>query len=130
MSNPFIEFWYVPSHSDPSKTYKVSRRQNGDYACSCPHWKFRHPTDGCKHIKGVMLGGAVAIQVQNPAIIKILGALGLICEEIDSGVRTPPDFDGLWKTARGVKPSLTPVEWGRLEGELVATEGFWRKKYG
>ena len=45
--------WWVTSHSDPSKQYKVSLRHDGTYECSCSHWKYRRPQGGCKHIKEV-----------------------------------------------------------------------------
>lgn len=132
MSNPFVSFWLIQSHSDPTKTYKVAQRADGTYACDCPHWKFRHPVGGCKHIHDVVAGGGEAIQVQNPDMVKLLAQLGVMCEGIDDGTirHNPPNFDDLWNTARAIRSDLTGVEWGRLEGELLATENFWRTKYG
>jgi len=36
--------WYVSS-------YTVSMDENGNFGCSCPHWKFRR--EECKHIREV-----------------------------------------------------------------------------
>ncbi len=33
-------------------SYTVTRR-NGQWACSCPAWKFRSPRKDCKHIQAV-----------------------------------------------------------------------------
>jgi len=129
-NNPYVKFWYVRSHSDPNKNYKVSQRQDGTYACSCPHWLYRRsqiPDGECKHIKEVKLGGAIAVLVQNPIMVKILSTLSAICEAIEAKVSAIADFDGIWKEANDQKPFLTPVEWTQLEGEILATENFWRE---
>jgi len=124
MSNAYVKFWYVQSHSDPNKQYKVSQRADGTYACSCPHWIYRHVQ--CKHILQVIAGGVAAILVQNPFLVKMLSRLGGWCERIDKGEKVNADFDGIWKEANDQRPFLTPAEWGQLEGEIIATETFWR----
>lgn len=55
MTRGYTAQWYVSSHSDPSKQYKVSLKSDGSYSCSCSHWKFRRPAGGCKHIKEVQM---------------------------------------------------------------------------
>lgn len=54
-TSAYVSQWWVTSHSDPSKEYKVSLRHDGTYECSCSHWKFRRPQGGCKHIKEVQV---------------------------------------------------------------------------
>ena len=45
----------VASFTHPEKaTYVVSQKHDGGWECSCPHWKFRHPVDGCKHIQALL----------------------------------------------------------------------------
>lgn len=125
--NPYVEFWYVASFSDPNKTYKVSKKADGTYACSCPHWLYRRPPDGCKHIQYVLTGAVVAVQVQNTFMVKMLGTLSEWCERIDAGEHFTPDFDDLWRETKEQQAFLTPVEYSQLEGELLATENFWRR---
>jgi len=49
-TNPIIEHWEVTSTTDESKSYTVSKRQDGTYSCDCPHWKFhKAPKPVCKH---------------------------------------------------------------------------------
>lgn len=59
MANKYTQFWFIQSHSDPELYYKVSRRVQGDYACSCKHWIFRNYGQfdfRCKHIDDVVAG--------------------------------------------------------------------------
>jgi hypothetical protein len=49
MSRRILNQWENPSHSDPSKTYKVTLYEDGSYACSCPQWVYRRKE--CKHIQ-------------------------------------------------------------------------------
>jgi len=49
MSRRILNQWDIPSHSGPSKTYKVTLYEDGTYACSCPHWIYRRKE--CKHIQ-------------------------------------------------------------------------------
>lgn len=49
LNRSYVEQWQIPSHSDPTKTYTVSLTDQGEYQCSCPHWKFRRQE--CKHIR-------------------------------------------------------------------------------
>lgn len=43
----WIKKWDVPS-SDGKRTYVVAIKENGEYGCSCPAWKFHRRN--CKHI--------------------------------------------------------------------------------
>lgn len=52
MANSYVRSWNIRSFTDPDKVYKVSQRQNGDYACSCPAWIYRRKL--CKHIEAVI----------------------------------------------------------------------------
>jgi hypothetical protein len=43
--------------SDGRKFWKVSKQRSGKtvlYGCDCPNFIYRHPVDGCKHIKAAM----------------------------------------------------------------------------
>lgn len=52
MKQKYLKQWSYPSKSDPSKTYIVSLKQDGEYICSCwPYLKTRKP---CKHILEAM----------------------------------------------------------------------------
>jgi hypothetical protein len=52
--NPFVCHWDIESLTDASKSYSVSKRLDGSFACSCPAWKFhRAPKVDCKHIRFV-----------------------------------------------------------------------------
>ena len=43
----------IPVDSETSDaTYVVGISDEGEYGCSCPHWKFRRQE--CKHIRSVM----------------------------------------------------------------------------
>ena len=33
--------------------YVVSQRAKGNWACSCPGWKFQSPRRDCKHIRNI-----------------------------------------------------------------------------
>ncbi|MGB9022381.1 MAG: SWIM zinc finger family protein [Candidatus Bathyarchaeia archaeon] len=48
--------WEVPSFSDPSKAYTVSKTVSGDYQCSCPRWTKSklYRRQQCKHIDTVL----------------------------------------------------------------------------
>ena len=50
----FVHQWWVPSETDPSKTYKVSIDDQGNWLCSCPRFKFEKKPIAqktpCKHI--------------------------------------------------------------------------------
>ena len=53
-SRGYIEAWDVESLTECGKTYVVSKRTTGSYACSCPAWKFaRAPKPDCKHIRAL-----------------------------------------------------------------------------
>ena len=43
--------WSMRSSSDPTKSYKVSLKSDGEYECSCPGWIYRH--QDCKHIRQI-----------------------------------------------------------------------------
>ena len=47
--NPIILRVEVDGSS--GKKYIVAQRANGNWSCGCPHWKFRRPVGGCKHIR-------------------------------------------------------------------------------
>lgn len=51
----WLRQWNVPS-SKGDKDYTVSVGINNNWACSCPHWKYRcnGTSDVCKHIEAVM----------------------------------------------------------------------------
>ena len=44
----YVQKWRVPSRSDPSKVYTVSKTADGKYECSCPQWIYRRKE--CYHI--------------------------------------------------------------------------------
>ena len=47
---------YVPSSSDPSKSYEVRLGGDGNVYCTCPNWKFQKlpPKERtCKHMKAL-----------------------------------------------------------------------------
>ncbi len=48
--NQWIQSFEVPSSSGRG-TYRVSQDRNGQFGCSCPHWKYRHQP--CKHIETI-----------------------------------------------------------------------------
>ncbi len=43
-----VKEWKIPSSSDKSKVYIVTRRGDGSFACTCPHFVYRKKV--CKHI--------------------------------------------------------------------------------
>jgi len=43
-----VNQWDIPSSSDPSKVYTVTKKANGNFECTCPQFKFRRKI--CKHI--------------------------------------------------------------------------------
>ena len=53
----YVHQWWVRSETDPTKEYKVSIDENGNYLCSCPAFKFRRgpiaSKKPCKHILAV-----------------------------------------------------------------------------
>jgi SWIM zinc finger len=54
-TNPIVQQWEVTSTTDTSKDYIVSKRKDGAYSCSCPHWKFhKAPKPVCKHIAALL----------------------------------------------------------------------------
>jgi predicted nucleic acid-binding Zn finger protein len=44
----WVECYLVPSQSDPNRSYVVSKKRDGTWACSCPRWIFKR--EDCKHI--------------------------------------------------------------------------------
>jgi len=57
--NPrYVAQWWVPSKTDPSKRYKVSKDKKGIWQCSCPSWIYQHVPFSqkvpCKHIKELL----------------------------------------------------------------------------
>jgi hypothetical protein len=62
----WVQYWDIGSHSDPSKTYKVSLKRDGTYACDCGAWKFHpKPKVDCKHIDEVK---SSQLDVAQPAL--------------------------------------------------------------
>jgi len=53
----FEHQWWVPSATDPSKEYKVSEDEQGNWLCSCPAFIFQKRPIAekrpCKHIQKV-----------------------------------------------------------------------------
>jgi hypothetical protein len=50
----WAEHWEVESHSNPSIAYIVSKKSDGTWGCSCPHWTHHVPRPVCKHIREVL----------------------------------------------------------------------------
>lgn len=56
MANPYVNSWIVEGTSvdkvsGERKKYKVSVRQNGNWACDCPTWKWQKGVkNDCQHI--------------------------------------------------------------------------------
>jgi len=72
----WVERWSVPSKSNPNQVYIVARNAHGEFACSCPVWKFRRQT--CKHIQ----------QVQNQLARPVLGR-AFLTEDAPVEIRPP-----------------------------------------
>ncbi len=51
---------YLVLNSEQTKIYVVTRK-NGQWACSCPAWKFHTPRADCKHIHAVQAGPTPAL---------------------------------------------------------------------
>lgn len=53
----YVHQWWVPSETDPSKEYKVSQDDQGNWLCNCPRFKFQKKPIAektpCKHILSV-----------------------------------------------------------------------------
>ena len=69
----WVQRWEVPSDSRPDTSYVVAMDANGNYACSCPRWKFHRadlPNQECKHIEYVKygMGTTPIIPTQRPVI--------------------------------------------------------------
>ncbi len=62
----WIEKWQVPSSSDPSKTYTVSKNEEGGYGCSCPAWT--RARRECRHIRDVLAGRVTSRAERVPVI--------------------------------------------------------------
>lgn len=45
----YVQQWNISSFTEPSKQYKVSLDEDGNFSCSCPHHVYRKAE--CKHIK-------------------------------------------------------------------------------
>ena len=60
--------WSVRSSSDPTKSYKVSLKSDGEYECSCPAWIYkRGEKRDCKHIQQIKSSPAGAVMKPSPA---------------------------------------------------------------
>jgi len=53
----WIKRWQVQGSAE--KPYTVAIDKDGNYGCSCPHWKFRRAE--CHHIKQVKMGGGSTV---------------------------------------------------------------------
>ena len=47
----WIRKWRIESYNRPGIVYVVAKTEDGEWGCSCPHWKFRRIE--CKHIRQV-----------------------------------------------------------------------------
>jgi hypothetical protein len=56
----WVEHWEVESYSNPNKAYIVSRKADGTWGCSCPHWTRHMPRPVCKHIREVLQADGVS----------------------------------------------------------------------
>jgi hypothetical protein len=50
-----MERRYLVLNGEQTKTYTVTRK-HGQWACSCPAWKFHNPRAHCKHIHAIQAG--------------------------------------------------------------------------
>ena len=60
--NPII--LRVDVEGSGGKKYIVSQRADGNWACSCPGWKFCSPRRDCKHIRATKAVNKVIWQVK------------------------------------------------------------------
>lgn len=65
----FTQAFVVPSTSVHKATHLVAQNRTGEWVCSCPHFVFRAPAQGCKHIARVL-----AWQAKNPPVVLQLPA--------------------------------------------------------
>lgn len=84
----WVEKWTVPSSSDPSKTYTVSRSEEGSFGCSCPAWT--RARRECRHIKDV-LAGRVSGGTREP----VIDMSELLTVEEPVGLPDAPDLSDL-----------------------------------
>lgn len=96
--------WEVPSFSDSSKAYTVSKTVSGDYQCSCPRWTKSklYRRQQCKHIDAVLSHLPPSPPPQNKRQPRAPKAPAL--------VRVTPES------------AVDPTETGRLFGKLFADE--------
>lgn len=69
----FIEVYVVESESIYKARYTVALSDEGKWSCSCPHWVFRRPEEGCKHIERVVIWKRLNPQIVvpiNPNLVK------------------------------------------------------------
>lgn len=52
----YVEFWDVESASNPERAHRVSRCDDGSFACSCVQWTRHVPRRNCRHIWDVLAG--------------------------------------------------------------------------
>jgi hypothetical protein len=97
--------WEVPSFSDPSKAYIVSKTVSGDYQCSCPRWtkSKMYRRQQCKHIDAVLSHLPPSPPPQNKRQPRAPRAP-------KAPVRVTPES------------AVDPTETGRLFGKLFADE--------
>ncbi len=58
MTKSYTKVASFPSSSNPSKTYTVSKDEEGALSCDCPAWKFKKGEGSrtCKHVQAVEQG--------------------------------------------------------------------------
>jgi len=56
-------------NAEATKVYTVTCK-NGQWACSCPAWKFHSPRADCKHLHAVKMGPTLLLFPQGRAEMK------------------------------------------------------------
>jgi hypothetical protein len=139
LSNPYVKFWWIEStrrdeNGKPKAIYKVSQREHGEFACSCPAWIYQRTKLGgvCKHILAVMDSiqrGVSELHIQvcevdHPLMIKVLKKIGEWCDRISAGEGSGLKIMDLWDEVKAARAVLKPDDWQRLEGEFMACQAF------
>lgn len=68
----WVKKWIVPSLSS-DREYTVSQDYRGDWACSCPQWKFHSPRVDCKHIAFIKNGEGKGFTIGETMVRKLAG---------------------------------------------------------
>lgn len=64
----WVEQWEVESRTETGRLWKVSKKEDQSFACSCPRWIFKRVQ--CEHIQEVLHGGGRPIDPLIAAIEK------------------------------------------------------------